>query len=403
MPFALVGRWAGGGAIARLGAGAGGLVDAGRRRSTRRTVRRRRLGRLPRVRARRARRAAAARRRRGPIRSRARFAFYDHVLRMDAAGSWWFEALTTARAAASCSRGCRRRRRRAGRGGSRRCARAGRARPGTARRWPTASSGSRPASSSRRTSACGWRARSRVTPLDLVRRRAAGALQPAYGAYLSTGVLRASRRSSSCAATAASASRADQGHGAPRDRRPRALEALGQGPRRARDDRRPDAQRPRARGRVRVGRRARSAPTREAAPGRLASRLARCAAGCAAAWATRTLLRATFPPGSVTGAPKIQAMKVISALEGDRRARSTRARSAIASPLAGLELTSPSARFEVRGDAPGSAAAAASSPTRTRMRELPRGLRQGPPRSRPALGSRARHPARRSSALRRRA
>ncbi|HUA05122.1 MAG TPA: chorismate-binding protein, partial [Solirubrobacteraceae bacterium] len=50
------------------------------------------------------------------------------------------------------------------------------------------------------------------------------------------------------------------------------------------------------------------------------------------------LLRATFPPGSVTGAPKVQAMKVIATLEATRREVYTGA-IGIASPVAGLDLS----------------------------------------------------------------
>jgi para-aminobenzoate synthetase / 4-amino-4-deoxychorismate lyase len=50
------------------------------------------------------------------------------------------------------------------------------------------------------------------------------------------------------------------------------------------------------------------------------------------------LLRATFPPGSVTGAPKVQAMKVIAALEPTAREVYTGA-IGYASPIAGLELS----------------------------------------------------------------
>jgi para-aminobenzoate synthetase / 4-amino-4-deoxychorismate lyase len=51
----------------------------------------------------------------------------------------------------------------------------------------------------------------------------------------------------------------------------------------------------------------------------------------------RELLRATFPPGSVTGAPKVQALKVIAALEPASREVYTGA-VGFASPVAGLEL-----------------------------------------------------------------
>ncbi|MGH2908042.1 MAG: chorismate-binding protein, partial [Solirubrobacteraceae bacterium] len=60
------------------------------------------------------------------------------------------------------------------------------------------------------------------------------------------------------------------------------------------------------------------------------------------------LLRATFPPGSVTGAPKVQAMKVISELEGTRRELYTGA-IGVASPVAGLELSVAIRTFETSG------------------------------------------------------
>jgi para-aminobenzoate synthetase / 4-amino-4-deoxychorismate lyase len=62
------------------------------------------------------------------------------------------------------------------------------------------------------------------------------------------------------------------------------------------------------------------------------------------------LLRASFPPGSVTGAPKVQAMKVIAELEATRREVYTGA-IGIASPLAGLDLSVVIRTFEVSGDA----------------------------------------------------
>jgi anthranilate/para-aminobenzoate synthase component I len=58
------------------------------------------------------------------------------------------------------------------------------------------------------------------------------------------------------------------------------------------------------------------------------------------------LLRATFPPGSVTGAPKVQAMKVIAALEATRREAYTGA-IGIASPVAGLDLSVAIRTFEL--------------------------------------------------------
>ena len=61
-----------------------------------------------------------------------------------------------------------------------------------------------------------------------------------------------------------------------------------------------------------------------------------------------TLLAATFPPGSVTGAPKVQAMKVIAALEATGRELYTGA-VGIISPLAGLDLSVAIRTFETRG------------------------------------------------------
>jgi para-aminobenzoate synthetase/4-amino-4-deoxychorismate lyase len=57
------------------------------------------------------------------------------------------------------------------------------------------------------------------------------------------------------------------------------------------------------------------------------------------------LLRASFPPGSVTGAPKVQAMKVIAALEASGREVYTGA-IGYASPHAGLELNVAIRTFE---------------------------------------------------------
>ncbi len=59
------------------------------------------------------------------------------------------------------------------------------------------------------------------------------------------------------------------------------------------------------------------------------------------------LLRATFPPGSVTGAPKVQALRVISELEPLARHVYTGA-VGFASPIAGLELNVAIRTFELR-------------------------------------------------------
>ena len=79
------------------------------------------------------------------------------------------------------------------------------------------------------------------------------------------------------------------------------------------------------------------------------------------------LLRASFPPGSVTGAPKVQAMKVIATLEATRRELYTGA-IGIASPIAGLDLSVVIRTFEFSGDAvwmgAGGAVVADSDPER---------------------------------------
>jgi para-aminobenzoate synthetase / 4-amino-4-deoxychorismate lyase len=61
------------------------------------------------------------------------------------------------------------------------------------------------------------------------------------------------------------------------------------------------------------------------------------------------LLRATFPPGSVTGAPKIQTMRVIAELEASGREVYTGA-IGYASPVAGLELNVAIRTLEISGD-----------------------------------------------------
>jgi para-aminobenzoate synthetase / 4-amino-4-deoxychorismate lyase len=61
------------------------------------------------------------------------------------------------------------------------------------------------------------------------------------------------------------------------------------------------------------------------------------------------LLRASFPPGSVTGAPKIQTMRVIAELESTAREAYTGA-IGYASPVAGLELNVAIRTLELRGD-----------------------------------------------------
>jgi para-aminobenzoate synthetase/4-amino-4-deoxychorismate lyase len=62
------------------------------------------------------------------------------------------------------------------------------------------------------------------------------------------------------------------------------------------------------------------------------------------------LVRAAFPPGSVTGAPKIQALKAIADLEGTQREVYTGA-IGYSSPHAGLELNVAIRTLEIRGAA----------------------------------------------------
>ena len=191
---------------------------------------------------------------------------------------------------------------------------------------------------------------------------------------------RASRPSCSCAGAAATVTTGPIKGTAPRDGDPAALQPLGEGPRRARDDRRPDAQRPRARRRVRHASSAPEAPEAQPHAGvwHLVSEVrARLAPGHGDA----ALLRATFPPGSVTGAPKVQAMHVISELEATGREVYTGA-IGFASPHAGLELNVAIRTFEAHAGrlwlGAGGGIVADSDP-RGRARGMPR---QGAPADR---------------------
>ena len=160
---------------------------------------------------------------------------------------------------------------------------------------------------------------------------------------------------------------ADQGH-APARRRPGArrraragADRERQGPGREPDDRRPDAQRPVAR--LRAGQRARPRAVRARAlrhgpPSRL-DRGRRARAGCDAL----DLLRAAFPGGSITGAPKVRAMEIIAELEPSAARRLLRRRSATGASPARSTPASPSARRSPAAAAYTSAPAAASSPT----------------------------------------
>ena len=73
------------------------------------------------------------------------------------------------------------------------------------------------------------------------------------------------------------------------------------------------------------------------------------ARGLAPGQGDAALLRATFPPGSVTGAPKVQALHVISELEATGREVYTGA-IGFASPHAGLELNVAIRTFEQHGN-----------------------------------------------------
>jgi para-aminobenzoate synthetase/4-amino-4-deoxychorismate lyase len=78
-------------------------------------------------------------------------------------------------------------------------------------------------------------------------------------------------------------------------------------------------------------------PTAEAHPG-LWHLVSRVSGQLRAGTGNGELLRATFPPGSVTGAPKVQAMHVIAELERSAREVYTGA-IGFSSPVAGLELS----------------------------------------------------------------
>ncbi len=89
-----------------------------------------------------------------------------------------------------------------------------------------------------------------------------------------------------------------------------------------------------------------AAPTAEPHPG-LWHLVSRVHGELRPQFGNRELLRATFPPGSVTGAPKVQAMKVIAALEPVGREVYTGA-IGFSSPVAGLELSVAIRTLELR-------------------------------------------------------
>lgn len=94
--------------------------------------------------------------------------------------------------------------------------------------------------------------------------------------------------------------------------------------------------------------RAESAPTAEAHPG-LWHLVTTVAGDLRPQTSNADLLRATFPPGSVTGAPKAQALTVIAELEHTGREVYTGAIGYV-SPLAGLELSVAIRTLELCGD-----------------------------------------------------
>ncbi|MGI9183566.1 MAG: chorismate-binding protein [Solirubrobacteraceae bacterium] len=91
------------------------------------------------------------------------------------------------------------------------------------------------------------------------------------------------------------------------------------------------------------------APTAEALPG-LWHLVSEVGGRLRPATGHADLLRATFPPGSVTGAPKVQALQVIAALEASEREVYTGA-IGYASPVAGLELSVAIRTLELRDGA----------------------------------------------------
>ena len=240
------------------------------------------------------------------------------------------------------------------------------------------------------------RGRARRRPARRLRRRHARRHAPPYGAFIGgdghavllllTRAVPAPHRRRASTATRS------------RARRP-TREALrrqsDEGRGRARDDRRPRPQRPRPR-------------RRATAPSRRTSRRSTSTPACST-WspasrpthATPTdedVVRAAFPPGSVTGAPKVQAMKTIAALEATGREVYTGAIGYL-SPVAGLELNVAIRTLEVSGRP-----RLARRRRRHRRRLRPRGGAAGgarPRRARCSPRSARRRPTRPSGAGRR--
>ena len=308
----------------RLGAAAGGgggrRAGRARRGAARRRGRagRRRLVRLPGLRARRGDRAAAA----SPAAAAAAAARLARLLRPRPApgrrrGVVVRGAVRGGRGAAAGRAARAPRPARAAAPLPARTARTGarRARVATWRRWRSASSGSRPASCSRPTSPCGSKAGSRAAP-PTPSCAAAGELDPPYGAFLglpgaavvSLSPERFLRRAGDDVVTSPIKGTAPRGAGA---------DALLASAKDAAehvmivDLSRNDL------GRVaRYGSVAAAERRAEPHPGvwhLVTDVSARVREGATDA----DVVRAAFPPGSVTGAPKVQALKAIASLEGD--------------------------------------------------------------------------------------
>ncbi len=279
-------------------------------------------------------------------------AFYDHVLRSDRDGAWWFEALWTAERAAALEA---RRERLAGR--LREGVRPRRFRMGALHAAPTGIAAHRAAiAACRERIAAGDLFQANLTvrlegswsgaPAGLAARLAAE-LTPDYGAYLEGpwgAVASASpelflrRRgravhSEPIKGTAAGDADAAQLAASEKDRAENVMIV---------DLMRNDLGRVCDYGTVTV-------PwlTRPRAGAGVLGLVSRVAGTLRTGVGDGDLLRAAFPPGSVTGAPKIEAMRVIAELESTAREAYTGA-IGYASPLAGLELNVAIRTFELR-------------------------------------------------------
>ena len=280
-------------------------------------------------------------------------AFYDHVLRQDGAGRWWFEALwTPERAAALRQRRAELAERLAAppppaRPFTTQAGAGRRRRRRTPRRSRRAASGSPPATSSRPTCACGSTGASTGEPLDLFA-AAVEALPTDRAAFLAGpwGALASLSPELFLARRGRTVRSAPIKGTRPRDRR---AELAASAKDRAEnvmivDLVRNDLGRVCRPGGVRVTALAEARP--HAGVWHLVSEVeGELADGVRDA----DLVRAAFPPGSVTGAPKLAALDVIAELESTGREAYTGA-IGLASPVAGLELSVAIRTFEMAGD-----------------------------------------------------